>query len=204
MFERNNLSSCVIFIPSMPTQQVLKWRRRMGATRTHIVDLERLQRAGNDGILAIRLMMSMNDISLAVKRASEFKKEQPGISKHAQQANRRYFIQLQCGHLHEALKLVEEVTQSSAMRSLISNCPKVTQEAYRELLDYPYNVTWLMASHILLCLMLWLPTAYARPGVRSCRGTPHSAPSVPCDPSPSPCCRQGPGNGQEQQHGEVF
>ena len=70
--------------------------------------------------------------------------------------------------------------------------------------DYPYNVTWLMASHILLCLMLWLPTAYARPGVRSCRGAPHSAPSVPCDPSPSPCCRPGPGNGQEQQHGEVF
>jgi len=70
--------------------------------------------------------------------------------------------------------------------------------------NYPYNVTWPMATPTLLCVMLWLPTSHALPGVRSCRGNPHSAQVVPCDTSPQPCGRQGPGNGQDQQHMDVF
>lgn len=108
----------------------------MGATRTYIVDLGRLERAGKDGVLVVRLMMALNDINLALQCARDFRQEQPGISKHAAQANRRYFIQLQCGHLHEALKLVKEVEQSPVLTTLITRGPRWMQEAYQPLLDY--------------------------------------------------------------------
>src|SRR5437879_6569668 len=61
-----------------------------------------------------------------------------------------------------------------------------------------------MATPTLLCVMLWWPTSHALPGVRSCRGSPHSSQVVPFDTSPQPCGRQGPGNGQDQQHMDVF
>jgi len=69
---------------------------------------------------------------------------------------------------------------------------------------YPYNVTWLMASHTCFCVMWWLPTSHALPGVRSARGSLHHSPAGPWDTSPQPGCRQGPGHGQDPQPMEVF
>ncbi len=80
--------------------------------------------------------MAVNDINLALQCVDNFRQGQPGISKHAQQGNGRYFIQLQCGHLHEALKLIKEVQKSPMLQRIIERSPRLIQDAYKQLLNY--------------------------------------------------------------------
>lgn len=86
-------------------------------------------------MLAVRLMMAVNDINLAWQCSKSYRQAQPGIMKHAQQGNLRYFIQIQCGHLHEALKLVKEVEQSPMFTRLISQDHHLRND-FQKLLEY--------------------------------------------------------------------
>jgi hypothetical protein len=108
----------------------------MGVTRTYFIDLDRLQRTGKDSVLVVRLMMAVNDISSAHWGAEHFKQKQSKLSQHSQQANRRYFILLQCGHLYEAMPLVKEIETSDQLLRILSRCSQLTQDAYRRLQDY--------------------------------------------------------------------
>ena len=105
----------------------------MRATQTLVVDLERLQRCGQEGILIIRLMMAANDLALADWGFKQFKQEQPRLQRHAQLGACRYFIRLLCGHLNEAIKLVQEVRDTPSLSCLIERCTQPTREAFGRL-----------------------------------------------------------------------
>lgn len=105
----------------------------MKATQTFFVDLARLHRAGPEAITVIRLMMAANDIALANLGLRYFKKEQPRLRKHIQLGACRYFIRLQCGHLHEALKLVDEVRNNSTLLGLVQRCPDYSRSSFQRL-----------------------------------------------------------------------
>ncbi len=107
----------------------------MIGTRTPWVDLERLQRAGPEATLIVRLMMAANDIALANREFVRFREDQPGLRRHEQFGACQYFILLQCGHISEAMLLIKEIHQSGALSGLIEQCSSESKEAYRRLID---------------------------------------------------------------------
>jgi hypothetical protein len=108
----------------------------MKATQTFVVDLERLLRQGVDGNLVIRLMRAADDIALANWGLAHYtKEEQPRLRKHIQQGARRYFVRLQCGHLVEALKLIEEVKNSRRLKAIVKSSDGSAQAAFQRLIE---------------------------------------------------------------------
>ena len=108
----------------------------MKATQTFVVDLERLQRHGVDGNLVIRLMRAADDIALANWGLDQYtKEEQPRLRKHVQQGARCYFVRLQCGHLVEALKLIEEVKKSRRLKGIVKSSDRSAQAAFQRLVE---------------------------------------------------------------------
>jgi hypothetical protein len=107
----------------------------MRATQTFVVDLKRLNREGADANVVIRLMRAADDIGLANWGLRHFSEEQPRVRRHVQQGARRYFVRLQCGHLVEALKLIEEVQKSRRLRALVPACDEFAQQAFGRLLE---------------------------------------------------------------------
>lgn len=107
----------------------------MGGTRTYPVDLDRLQQCGEDGEMVMRLMIAVNDINLAMVFAERVQSGELEAAKHEELAIRRYFIQLQCGHLSEALQLVKEVEKRPELRRFIERCSHSVRDAYSQLLE---------------------------------------------------------------------
>ncbi len=107
----------------------------MRGTQTFSVDFSRLQRAGPDAIVIIRLMMAGQDIARANWGLRYYRNEQPRLERHAQLGACMYFIRLQCGHLYEALKLVEEVKNSVSFCRLLERCHDDTRSSFERLLQ---------------------------------------------------------------------
>jgi len=107
----------------------------MRATQTFVVDVARLHRQGGDGTLVVRLMRAADDIALANWGLAHYSKPQARLRGHVQQGARRYFVRLQCGHLTEALKLVEEVRNSRRLKSVVARCEPFAREAYQRLCE---------------------------------------------------------------------
>ena|SRR5713226_7778063 len=103
----------------------------MSSTRTIIVDFERLHTRGAEAVLVARLMRAADDIALANWGLRAFRKDQPRIRRHIQPGACRYFIRLQCGHLSEAIPLVEELSRTPELVRILRACSLGTQRAYR-------------------------------------------------------------------------
>jgi hypothetical protein len=109
----------------------------MSATQTFVVDLERLQMHGADAHLVILLMRATDDIAVANWGLRHFSREDPkGLRRHVQLGARRYFVRLQCGHLFEGLKLIEQLRRSPKLMSIVSRCDQSAQDAFARLGDY--------------------------------------------------------------------
>ena len=67
-----------------------------------VADIERL---GPLGVIVIRLMMSMSDLTLASHALGVWNEEQRPAREGVKGAARRYFVRLQIAHLYEALKM---------------------------------------------------------------------------------------------------
>jgi len=105
----------------------------MSSTQTMFVDLQRLHSCGESGSLIIRLMMASNDISLANQCLSKFKEEQPPIRKHVQRGACMYFIRLQCGHLNEAMKIIQEIRDDQNLYDRVERCSRMAQDSFNKL-----------------------------------------------------------------------
>jgi hypothetical protein len=104
----------------------------MERTLTLWVDINRLSRSDPSG-LVLRMMMAANDIALANWGLTEFKKPQPRLSQHMQNGACLYFVRLQCGHLSEALKLVEKLNNDSDSKARLERCNETAKQAYSTL-----------------------------------------------------------------------
>jgi len=107
----------------------------MRATQTLIVNLDRLQNLGADANLIIRLMRAADDIALANWGLGHFREPRPRLEGHVQAGARRYFIRLQCGHLTEAMRLLQEVTTNARLQILLGRCGTNCRGAFRRLMD---------------------------------------------------------------------
>jgi hypothetical protein len=80
-------------------------------------------------------MRAADDIALANWGLSWFKEDQPRMRRHIQAGACRYFIRLQCGHLCEAVKLVDKFKENANLVHILSRCTPYAQEGYHRLLE---------------------------------------------------------------------
>jgi hypothetical protein len=92
----------------------------MTRTHTRLIDYQRLEARGKSSVLVIKLMMACNDMQLANEAASNWKEDQPRNKQYRQAGARMYFIRLQMAHLHEALKIADEIRHDNQLMALLS------------------------------------------------------------------------------------
>ncbi len=105
----------------------------MGTSYTWYVSLRKLHSCGQDAPLIIRLMMAANDICLANQGYVHYQELKSSMRSHVITGARRYFVRLQCGHLNEALKIIEEMQGSKNLQSVIQSCSNGAQDSYNKL-----------------------------------------------------------------------
>ena len=106
----------------------------MGRTHTLFINLESLHSSDTKSQTVIRLMMACNDISIANNCQSMFKEHQSPISSHVQKGALMYFVRLQCGHLNEALKVIEEIKNDHYLSNIIDRCSQDGKDAFAKLI----------------------------------------------------------------------
>lgn len=107
----------------------------MSGTRTIYVDLNRVQQTGH-GSLLICLMMAANDICIANQCLTRFEESYRNnrLGRHILKGAKMYFLRLEWGHLHEAMKLIQQVRDTRELfEFLMMQCSRKAQEAFGRL-----------------------------------------------------------------------
>lgn len=111
----------------------------MSRTKTLFVDLERLESLGDQASIIIKLMMVCNDISVANHCLGIFKEcffdDSPSMRKHFEKGAAMYFVRLQCGHLHEALDVIEEIKDNQQLYDSLEHCSNTAKDSFNKLTD---------------------------------------------------------------------
>lgn len=105
----------------------------MSRTSSTFISFETLKARGSSAITIIKLMMTCNDLLLADQALAEWKKEQPLNKKPRQTGAGMYFVRTQLSHLHEGLKVLENIHKDSFLMSLVKQCDPETQESFHNL-----------------------------------------------------------------------
>ena len=92
-------------------------------------------RSDRHGVLIMRLMMAANDISLANWSMTRFQGDLPRMERHMRAGAVQYFVRLMCGHLNEAVGLIEAIRREPDLVSLIIRCSPEARRAYQRLCD---------------------------------------------------------------------
>jgi hypothetical protein len=87
------------------------------------------------GVLVTRLMMAANDISLANWSIERFKGDLPRMELHMRAGAIQYFVRLMCGHLNEAIRLIDAIQKERDLLNLIERCSPEIRRAYQGLCD---------------------------------------------------------------------
>jgi hypothetical protein len=92
-----------------------------------------LELPGDLGDVLIRLMLAVNDISLAAD-ADEFWAETTEQRRaYRKRRARMYFIRLIISHVHEALIIIGEINRSATLRAAVDQCDARTRENFGKL-----------------------------------------------------------------------
>lgn len=86
-------------------------------------------------------MMVCNDIALANQCLKKFKEEQSKIRKPVQRGALMYFVRLQCGHLNEGLKIIQEINDNRNLSEGIERCSQAAKDSFKRLANCLKNGT---------------------------------------------------------------
>jgi hypothetical protein len=81
----------------------------------------------------IRLMLAMNDISLAADANDTWAESTEQRRAYRKRLARGYFVRLIMSHVHEALKIVEEINRSPDLTAAVDQCDARTRENFKKL-----------------------------------------------------------------------
>ena len=105
----------------------------MGRTSTAYIDLSRIQMMGDSANLIIRLMMACNDLSVANVSYGYYMDSELIENREIKKGASLYFVKIQCGHLYEGMKLIEEIVSDSYMLSEVDKCSHSARESFDNL-----------------------------------------------------------------------
>jgi hypothetical protein len=80
-------------------------------------------------------MMACNDVAVANQCLSKFREENSQLRKHVRLGALMYFVRLQCGHLNEAIKLIQEIRDDTYLYERVKPCSKAAQDSFVKLLN---------------------------------------------------------------------
>jgi hypothetical protein len=80
-------------------------------------------------------MRAANDLAIANAGYRRYSQPGPGLEEHIRPGARRYFVRLQCGHLAEALPLIEKVRDNAGLYTLLEKCSSDARAAFAHLVD---------------------------------------------------------------------
>ncbi len=101
-------------------------------SRTWIVRSDRLKDPQVASVV-LRLMMAVNDSSLANNALYEWSQSNERIKKNRKFGGTIYFARVQLGHVYEALLVIEEMLKSDKLTGLVGGSDSRTQAAFKKL-----------------------------------------------------------------------
>ena len=108
----------------------------MARTRTLLVNIRKLDRQGDEGVIVLRLMMTCNELTTANQALGACREDKCEKTDYIRRGAALYFVRLQMAHLHEALKIVSEIRGCQSLMSLINDCPGGTADRFAQLLCF--------------------------------------------------------------------
>lgn len=88
------------------------------------------------GSVLVRLMMALNDISLADDGMGRWQAEEDRRLKYWKTGARRYFLRTLLGHVFEALGIVREIAGDADLMRAVEGCDARTQASFAKLQEF--------------------------------------------------------------------
>jgi hypothetical protein len=107
----------------------------MGSTTIN-VDFDKLKHRGQSAATLVQLMMACNDLALANQALGDWKNKEMRSRTSRGIGAGRYFIRMQFAHLHEGLKVIEDIKKDPMLTRLVSQCDSYTQECFKKIQQY--------------------------------------------------------------------
>ena len=103
------------------------------------VDLPRLKSQNDQAVTIIRLMMACNDISVANHCLGLFKDSYLNNTtlgkKPFEKGAAMYFVRIQCGHLSEAIKVIDEIKSDRLLCEELEDCSEAAKACFNQLTE---------------------------------------------------------------------
>jgi hypothetical protein len=82
-------------------------------------------------VCIIRLMMVVNDMSLAMDAQRRWTEDAMKERKHRERGAKIYFIRLQISHIYEAMKIVKEIRYSPELMKAVDRSDLFTKKGFK-------------------------------------------------------------------------
>jgi hypothetical protein len=78
-------------------------------------------------------MMAENDLALANQCLEYYKNEASSVNNDIRRGAGLYFIKMQCGHMNEAIMLIEEINKDEYLLERVRRCSSFAKDAFNKL-----------------------------------------------------------------------
>lgn len=106
---------------------------------TRYLRFDEFGQARPEAIIVTKLMMAFNDMSFANQALADWRIQESREHAHRREAARRYFVRLELSHLHEAMKIVQQVQANATLVHLLKRCSGPTQTAFATVATHAYR-----------------------------------------------------------------
>jgi hypothetical protein len=106
------------------------------ASRTFMVRTEKLLRDEKLGVIVVRLMIVMNDISITNSSMQEWQTTTEPKKRGRWRGGVLYFGRIQSAHLFEALSIIKEIRDDTELRAVVARCDTSTQQSFATVLPF--------------------------------------------------------------------
>ena len=109
----------------------------MSSSRTKIISLDKLARDPDLGSVLVRLMMVINDFSIANDALGFWRSDDSRKRAARRDDALRYFVAIQVGHVFEGmLSIIKEIDKSPTLTAAVRRCDAPTQQEFDALVAY--------------------------------------------------------------------
>jgi hypothetical protein len=98
--------------------------------------LDAIASKGKLGSVLVRLMMVINDMSLAMDAQRRWTEDAGKERAHRERGAKIYFVRLQISHIFEAMKIVEEIRDSPDLMKAVDRSGSPTKKGFAALLGF--------------------------------------------------------------------
>ena len=100
------------------------------ADLTRLTNFKKLSDKGELGIILGRLMLAVNDLSIANDALGQWMGEQTGVRKTREKGAKMYFVRILISHVFEALKIINKIKATPELMKVIDSSPDIIQKHF--------------------------------------------------------------------------